>query len=235
MVLDLREPADDAHEQFVLRDEQLLAQQLAPLLPIGVSSQVQPKRDDRELPGPPDAELMVDLLKLLRADDHDAIRRQPRQHLFDQQEHARLQRAVVTVKDVPVISVDHSASAWPAEQTCRSQPAVQQPGEPSDSPRLGRVRVDHLRPQRDEQPIHLPYRDDVQQRNFPAHLRNDDRLDAVCPREGSHVLLTRRHDPRQQDGTITRAGQPMRQPGDVPRDPADVQPRGDAHHRNARL
>ena len=54
----------------------------------------------------------MDLAPLLLADDHDAIGNEPRQRLLNQEKDARLEWAIVAVKNVSVIGVYEAAGSW---------------------------------------------------------------------------------------------------------------------------
>src|SRR5947209_19515329 len=116
MILHLCKTANYSHENFVVPRAHLLAHDVTPAGPTGVSTHVHSQRDDLELTGAPDAELFVNLAALLRAYDNYAVGRGPRQKLFNKDEEAGLHRPVIAVKDVAVVRVNEPARTRPAYQ-----------------------------------------------------------------------------------------------------------------------
>ena len=103
MILDLRQPPDDADQHFTLVCSKLFAQHAPACGPTRKGLYIQPERNDTELAAAAHAELFMYLPVLLRADGDDPVGRHARQHFFDQEKHARRERAVITMKDVAVI------------------------------------------------------------------------------------------------------------------------------------
>src|SRR5439155_16469304 len=135
---------------------------------------VDPQRHDDELLPPPDAELLVNLAKLLLAQHDESIAVEASQHPLNENEEARFPPAVVTVKDMAVVRVYESAAA-----RRQRDEAVQETGGTSDRSRLCCVRVHDVRLKADHQPPEPPYRQQIARRKLAAHRGNHERRDAV--------------------------------------------------------
>ncbi len=101
------------------------------------------------------------------------------------------------MKNVSVIGM-HEAAGPSRKENARRQPTVEQARHAPDRPRLRRVRVNDIRPLPPEQPEQFPDRDHIAPRNLAAHLRDNERLDALRGGEITHVILARRHSPCHQ-------------------------------------
>src|SRR5213080_1142031 len=106
MVLDFREPANDANQQIAFIRPQLCARNQTTFFPVSVHAHVDAEWNHRELFGSTDAKFFVYLSTLLIAHYHNSICYQLRQRSLDCQKQARLPRAVIAVENVAVIGMD---------------------------------------------------------------------------------------------------------------------------------
>ena len=141
MILDFRESANDANQNIVFISLQFCARDRTTFFPIGVHAHVDAEWDHGELFGCSDAKAFVYLPTLLMAYHDDPIGYQARQTFLDGQKQPRLPRAVVAVKNVPMISMDEATRARFSKQGGGRQPAIDQSSYSANGARFGRVGV----------------------------------------------------------------------------------------------
>src|SRR4051812_30029927 len=105
MVLNSSQPAHDADENFIDAHAQFVSELRSPRRPIAVDIQINPQRNYGELSVSTDAKPFIDFAPLLFRDHDDSISREPREHSLNREKHPCLRRAVITVKDVAMISM----------------------------------------------------------------------------------------------------------------------------------
>ena len=143
-----------------------------------------------------------------------ASQRSSRRKRFD------AQRAEVAAQDVAVEGVDDDR---------RRRVARDDGGEPADRARLGRVRVQDLRPQlADQRGDVVDGAEVAKRRDLPVQLGDRHDRDAELLGDAGHRLFAERETPRDERRVVAAFLEPRREIRDVQSRAAHVQPRDDA-------
>ena len=117
MILDFGESADNSHQNIARSQAELFPKRPSAFFPVSKHTEVESQGYYSELMGAANSKFPVDLPSLLLTDNDDAVRYQKCQGSFYRQEETGLERSVITVEDVPVVSVHETASSRvPKEQ-----------------------------------------------------------------------------------------------------------------------
>src|SRR6185369_13169514 len=124
VVLDFSQAADDADENRVVRDTELMTESRASLCIVGKNVEIQTQRNHFDLPTPAHAKLLANLNALLFADNYQPVGNDFSQQPFDEEKQSRSATAIIAMKNVSVISVNKFALARLADQNAGSQPTI---------------------------------------------------------------------------------------------------------------
>src|SRR5215216_4680728 len=124
VVLDLRQPSDNANQDRFFIDIQFLSKPVAACWRIREDAQIKSKRNHFDLPFTSDAKVLSDLRALLCADDQQPISNQSRQYPLDCEKEPGPGAPIIAMKNVTVIGVHEFTPARPPDESCRRQPAI---------------------------------------------------------------------------------------------------------------
>src|SRR4029453_18192319 len=193
MVLDLGETPNDADQDDVIRQTQFLAKYLPSRYSIVKDFQIQAERHYLELPIPPNAKHIANLVLLLTTDDQQPIRCETGQHLFNEDEEPRLQWAIIAMKDVAMIRVHELALTRLADQGARRGPTIKKAGHSSNGAGFSGVCVNNNRTFASKQTEQFPDCHYILRRDLATHLADVMGRDAQLVSEVAHIFFAFRN------------------------------------------